>query len=437
MKNTQNNFIAGVFTLLGIAGFVFIILTLSGVSAFATRKSEYTVRFSLADGASGLKNGSSVRVGGQEAGRVTSVSFWPDATDAQGHAQPPQYVDVRIAVRRDITLYNDAAVLLELPLLGNVSAINIPSVGNAEKGVLLQGSEIMGRIAPPAFLQQAGYGDEQRKAVQDILTDSRQVASDLREITGAVTGKAGTTMENINAAAADIREVAAEAKARLNDWSPRIDSTLKNVESLSASAEASRKLLNEGLEKAKEFISSVQQTLDTNRPRFDSIVKNADELVTKANTEMYQRVQATLDDAQRGVRSFSAAGDAAGNLVNELSPEVKLAMANARLASDQLKLMMTEVRRNPWRLLYQPGAKELERELVYDAARNYAQAVSDLRGVSASLESLAAAMSGPNSTTLSDADRAKLAEVQSGLLDSFARYKTAEQKFLDMIVKEP
>jgi len=434
MKNTQNNFVAGVFTILGIVGFVFIILTLSGASSFVTRKTEYVVRFTLADGASGLKNGSSVRVGGQEAGKVSKVEFWPAAQDEKGHAQPPQFVDVHVSIRRDIILYKDASVLLELPLLGNVSSINVPSVGTAGNRVLADGEVIEGRIAPPAFLQQAGFGDEQRKALQTILENGKQVSVDLKEITGAVSGKAGTTMENINAAAADIREFAADAKVRVKEWTPRIDSTLKNVETFSANIEASRKLLDEGLSKAKAFIDGVQDALNTNRPRFDNIVKNTDELVAKANSELYDKVVATLDDAQKGVRGFSTAGDAAGNLINELTPELRLTMANARLASDQLKLMMTELRRNPWRLLYQPGGKELERELVYDAARNYAQAVSDLRGASASLESLTAAM---NSRALSDADRARLAEVQQGVMESFTRYKQAEQKFLDIIVKQP
>lgn len=435
MKNAQNNFIAGVFTIVGIVGFVFIILTLSGVSAFAPRKNDYIIRFSIADGASGLKNGSSVRVGGQEAGKVSSVDFWPAGTGVEGNSEPPQFIDVRVAVRRDLTIYNDASVLLELPLLGNVSAINIPSVGTPAKGVLKQGDTITGRVAPPAFLQQAGFGDDQRKALQDILSDGRKVANDLREITGAVAGKAGTTMENINAAAADVKQVAAEARTHIDEWSPRIDHTIKNIETVSNSIESSRKLLDQGLEKARDFITSVQDTLNTNRPRIDSTIKNVDELTTKANNELYQRVQATLDDAQRGVRSFSAAGDAATNLISELSPEVRLAMANARLASDQLKLMMTELRRNPWRLLYQPGGKELQRELVYDAARNYAQAVSDLRGASASLESLNGALSGKSALT--DADKTRLAEINKGVLDSFAKYKQAEEKFLQIIIKEP
>jgi hypothetical protein len=60
--------------------------------------------------------------------------------------------------------------------------------------------------------------------------------------------------------------------------------------------------------------------------------------------------------------------------------------------------------------------------------------VSDLRGASASLEAVAAVA---GKGTLSDADRARLAEVQNGVTDSFAKYKQAEQKFLDIIVKQP
>ena len=44
------------------------------------------------------------------------------------------------------------------------------------------------------------------------------------------------------------------------------------------------------------------------------------------------------------------------------------------------------MRRNPWKLLYRPAADELENELLYEAARSFALAATDLRATSESVE---------------------------------------------------
>lgn len=429
MKSASNNFLAGLFTIAGIVGFVFIVLTLSGMSAFTTSRTRYVVRFTLTDGARGLKNGSDVSVGGQSVGQVKKVTF---AVNEQTGAA--EGVDVHIAVDSSIALFKDATVYQIKPLLGDVSVMDIPSVGTPAAGKMAAGELIKGQIAPPSFLTQAGYGDEQRNQLQQILSRGAEISTDIKKITGTVSTQIEPTMKTVTDTATDVRQVAADVKTRVNEWSPRIDTTLKNIEQFSADLSASRRLLDEGLEKAKVFISDIQSVVRDNRPRIDNTIKNVDELTTKANTELYQQVQVTLGDAQKGLKEFSQAGQRVNALMAEQTPEIRLSIANARLASDQLKLLMTEVRRNPWRLLYQPGKKELERELMYDAARSYAEAVSELRGASASLESITAAAEREGGG--SGITREHLAEIQKTMQDSFAKYKQAEDKFLQMVLKD-
>lgn len=435
MRNASNNLLAGVFVLVGVVGFVLIVLTLSGVSAWASSRTPYTVRFTLRDGATGLKQGSLVRVGGQQVGTVKSVAFVNNPDSGA-----PQFVDVVVGVNASIKLFNDAVVQLELPLLGSVSTINIPAAGTPAAGVLAPGATINGQLAPPAFLAQAGYGNEQRTQVQQMLAGGARLVDDSQKLVADLQREAAPLLRQAAEVATDARQATSDLRARINDWSPRIDRTLANAEQFTADLRTSRAQLDEGITLARDFIQDLRSLVGDNRPRIDAILKNADELVNRANTQLYAQVQATLDDGRAGLKVFAEAGQRASSLIAEAAPELRLTFANARLSSDQLKLLMAEVRRNPWRLLYQPGRKELEQELLYEATRAYALAVSELRGVSAALEaaSAASAQLGAHSSTqpgaIDPAGPERLAALRDELQRSFARYRQAEQALFDRLL---
>jgi ABC-type transporter Mla subunit MlaD len=425
MRSASNNLLAGIFVIVGIIGFVLIILTLSGLRSWSSSNAAYTIRFSMDQGASGLRQGSTVRVGGQTAGTVQTVQYFtPPGTEVSTG------VDVVISLNREIALYKDAIVQLELPLLGTVSTLNFPSVGSASAGRLEEGGIIPGTIAPPPFMTQIGYGDVQRSQVQQILSSGAKVASQSERLFADLSAQTEPLLKNVNDAATDLRAVSADLRQRLNTWGPRIDATLANAEKLSSDMQGTRQLVDDGLTRARDWIDNLQSMLRDNRPRIDNTIRNADELMARANTELMTSVQAALEDGRAGLRQFAEAGQRVNGLIAESSPEVRLILANARLSSDQLKLTLTEVRRNPWRLLYTPGRKELEQELLFDASRNYAAAVSDLRGISASLE--AAAATSPADTT----SAARLADLKNRLGESFQNYQQAEDRFLKLLLGE-
>jgi hypothetical protein len=115
-------------------------------------------------------------------------------------------------------------------------------------------------------------------------------------------------------------------------------------------------------------------------------------------------------------------------MLKEHRPAIRTSMANFRLASDQLRATLQEVRRSPWRLLYRPEMRELEFELLYDSARAYAEAVGNLRGAAESLESVMAA----RDTRLA-ADGQTLDQLVQALEASRAVYQRCEKQFLELI----
>src|SRR5690606_26422797 len=110
------------------------------------------------------------------------------------------------------------------------------------------------------------------------------------------------------------------------------------------------------------------------------------------------------------------------------STNIGEALANANMASQQLKLTMIETRRSPWKVLYRPSADELEHELLYEAARSFAVAAADLKAASEAIRRVL------------DTHGERLAEnhdayqrVERNLLNSLANYEKAQQQLMDVI----
>ncbi|HRJ49422.1 MAG TPA: hypothetical protein PKU91_02745, partial [Phycisphaerales bacterium] len=135
------------------------------------------------------------------------------------------------------------------------------------------------------------------------------------------------------------------------------------------------------------------------------------------------------EQARRTMESFESLATRLDTIVATESSTVRRTMANARLASDQLKLAMMEIRAQPWRLLVQPDTKELQQQLLYDSARSYASALSDLRASATALETITASGVRPG------IDPAEVARLKRELDEALERYRVAESRLFEQIGK--
>ena len=190
------------------------------------------------------------------------------------------------------------------------------------------------------------------------------------------------------------------------------------------------------------FIEDVRPIIDENREQiriaignFEDASANTKEVTAQArsfmdrlNGEMSDRAVAILESGQAGLEEARSAITKADSIVSEQRPQIRASLANFRLASDQLRDTLIEVRRSPWRLLYRPDTRELEYELLYDAARSYAGAVTNLRGAAESLEAVSAS---------DTPDRDEVATLMSEVEQAFERYREAEEFFLEQLIEAP
>jgi len=394
-REQSNAVRAGVFVVVSVLLAVFIIVMLSGIREKLKPANTYIVRFDLATGARGLSEGSEVRIGGQKVGQVSSVRF----TSSHGDGIPTS-VDVRIRIPRRLELHEGALAQLEVPLLGSTSVLNFPDIGDASAPAIEHDGVVHGWLAAPAFLASAGYGPDQRNQLQHALSGMDDIVT--RFNSGIVP---------------DVEQMVGDVREHSGPWLDHIDATTLDT---------------------KKLVASLRSLVDDNRASIDTTIANtrsatgkADEIATRVQDEMVDTTIGMLEDGRNAVADARETMNRVDALIQEQTPNIRMSMANLRLTADQFKLASMEIRRAPWRLLYRPDTKELEYELLYDAARSYADAVSNLRGASASLE--AATMTDGSRLAL---DGQTVAELSERVGAAFDDYQFAEERFLGLLLEK-
>ncbi len=423
----RNNFLAGMFVLLAIFAGVVIVIVI-GSSLDALGKATYTVRFPVETGVGGLATGSQVAVGGLSVGAVKSVRHIIENGELLA-------IEVRMAVSKKIPLRQGAIASLELPLLGTGGTINFTELGDGSP--LTPRDIIPGRLAPPGFLASAGFGDEERGHVRNFLADAAEGASRFNDTMGM-------TRDELTPR---LMDMVGETDDRFQTWLDRIDAATANIEQTTSHGPGISVSFEKRLQEFASLVSETRSVIEENRSDMKITLTNARDaseslavgskdakvFLDRLNTELADRAIALLDDARTTVGDAQGILERADGTFIEQQPNIRAVMANARLASDQLRTMAAEIRRSPWRLVYRPNDRELEYELLYDSARLFAGAVGDLRFTSESLQNILDSCTGDDASTANQAHVTLLIE---SLDAAFNRYREAEQSLLDQLINE-
>jgi hypothetical protein len=205
---------------------------------------------------------------------------------------------------------------------------------------------------------------------------------------------------------------------------PILENADATVASLRKDYDAWRGDVTSGLQSA----SSAMKKLDTTMDDAKVAVKDAREVVAHFRETNLKQVDAILDDAQRGADKFANAME---NLDTELTariPDVRTMMSDLRQGAAQVKLATMEVRRSPWKLLYRPTGDELARENLYESARAFAIASSDMRVAGETLQATLRDMPERFSSDPKFRDALK-----DQVVKSMERYEAAQRQLFDVL----
>ncbi len=406
--------------LLGLA----VILSLSDIaSAVLQKRNDYIVQFDVASGVANLQPGSTVRVGGLSMGRVTVVepARSPDS-DTFGDVIRVQFeLDDRFA------LYTDARIYVAGPLIGSDAWLEIVNFGghadqqqvaNADNVIAGESASmletLLGADGGRIMANVAAFTDEFSSYDQAI----DQILSDTETITG-----------NVSGASAEIGQLV----TRINqedwpEWTGRVSTFLMWTNEVTDE-------LDQAVGAGHDLLASANAVITDNRSKIDSTLSNVEETTGSSKRIAERFEQHTLAQAEELLGKAGNAVDSASDVLEQASVDypdwassLSHTMANGNLASQQLKLAIQEIRRNPWKLLYQPTPDELDFELLYDAARSFSLATVDLRAASESLERSL----DKHSEVLSE--RQDLRErITRGVVESLENYERAQQRLFEVL----
>lgn len=380
----SNSIRAGAFLLTAALTGLVIVIVLSKSSVF-TSTAEYDVRFGMEDGVAGLEIGSEVRVAGLKVGRVVAI----DPRFDEGR------IDVRVRMRSDILVKTDAEVLRSQPLLGNFSWLNFSNLG----------SETAPRLEPGKWIEARKSGG----LLATIVGPANAGSAD----------KMFTNLVEFTDSLADFARVQYPQRVV-----PLLSEAQTVVGNLGRDYETWRTKITAGLGDA----ASALRKLDTTMDDASAGVKDARATLAHVREKNLPQIDAILEDGVKGADRLAGAMERLDTELTARVPDVRALLWDLRQAGAQIKLATMEVRRSPWKLLYQPSGDELARENLYESARAFAIASSDLRVAGETLDAVLAQAPErfANDPAFRDA-------IRGSVIDSVERWEKAQQRLFDVL----
>lgn len=455
MRREPNYLLLG--TTVAIIAILFfgVILFLAGADSWGRSFQDVQVRFAHDLPLPQLGSGAIVTCGGMPVGKVKGVRL-EAAPAAGGQAGQNLYLVVDAIVDRQVGLRTDCRLRAEGPPLGGNGTLVIVHRG-LDSQMLADGATVTG--LPPAGLN-AVVGQLGDKLAVEL--DDKNPQGLLSLIKGQLDAATSTSlMFKINMIAQDLVFTAAQVKRQFDPEQQgalmaKLDATLSDIKTMTGSLRSEVDAQNPGAMLARlhnilAALGAASQAaagmLEENRPTVQAALSNVRDTTGMISTGLMPSILAQMNADAAGslLGKFHAAADKTnatlGNM-ERLSGTAKdmlvvnqdaidATIANLRETSDHLRAASREIRRNPWRLLYQPSKNELKLTAVADAARSFSDAAGKLDAAFARLEAYVKA-AGPSLPT----DDPKLKEMQDHLEVTLKTLTEEQKKFWALLAAE-
>jgi ABC-type transporter Mla subunit MlaD len=422
---TRNNVRAGIFVSVCLLLAMAVIIALTdALDLLLHRTLAYAVTYPVRDGVADLQAGSQVRVGGLALGRVTAVRplVGPDA--------PLETIAVEFDLDAAVPLYLDAEVVVVSPILGSGAWLEISRVGSPQAGPARD--RTFAGVSAPGLLSTL-VGAENAGKADAIVDNAAEFAGFLGRIESQYQERVGPALDDFATVARDARAITQELRQqRWPAWAESVDRVMTWAGEFTSG-------VDQALAEGKALFADGRAVIAENRVPIESTVANleaasadAREVTGQVRQETVERVHALL---ARGQEAMDRAAQVLGDLRQDYAGwtgGVDHAVANLALTSQQLKLASQEIRRSPWKLLYRPSATELEHELLYEAARSFVVAATELNAAAEAVDRVVS-----RSGDALEGDRASFERLRQNLTEAAEKYQKAQEALFDVLVVEP
>lgn len=389
-RKKRNDIIAGIFILVSFGLLLLLLFLMGTFKSFFKPTKEVDVIFKEVQG---LRRGEPVFFLGRKIGSVRSLKFRTYDEKVQTNKGDKTVMMSRVLVTLGVPedswklLKKDSAVLVDRTITGNLRVLIGEGESNDflhefDKNITLRGSVAFDLDETGKKLTQA------LEKVNSVLTEVTTILTNLRE-----SGQIQSIFHDISSTTEKLKE----------STGPVID-TVKEI------ASEVKGILNENRENLKTAVSNLT----------DSSLKLSD-FFTHRLDPAAKSLEEALDNAQEAAKSLN-------NLVLRNGSRVENIIRSLSTSANSAETLTAEIRRRPWRLLYEPTPEEIQTLGLYDAAWAYNLSASALNHSVNELSSLA-------KSNENDLDDDILQKAMDQVEANLKRQKETEEAFYTMLRK--
>jgi ABC-type transporter Mla subunit MlaD len=391
-----------------VGGIVILAIGLYLVSGGGDRfkdKNRLTIHFRDAGGIGG---GADVYVAGQKAGEVKSL----ETVMFTHQGKRGRWVAVTIEIRKDLEIPIDSVFKISKSIT-NVVQFNV-DYGSSNTLAKESTEGLVGRRLAnvdelvDSYKELGAVAQDVAKNLDGLILDARAKVKDL-DLQG-LQGQARDLLTSLQDAAGEIRTLVRDNRAR-------IDHLIGNLDDVTTSLKTDWGTMSgkvQGiLDDAGEAVAEVKGILKENREGLKSIIQSLDDGMRRVGPVLAQ---------------IEAISRSANDAVIEMRPDLNRALAAASKAFENFQSLTEDLKAAPWKLINKPSGKESDDVHLYNAARLYVDAASEVADAVQDLETLR------RLGVLGDAQRVDLLEkTLAAMQEALSEFDANQKRFTDLI----
>jgi len=394
---------------LGISMIMFLVLLLAILSFLApTQKGDLhlKVRFPHQEFSTRLKKGSEVLCGGVVVGSVESLVL--EKIMNEETKEEVLYSVARITVDSAVGLREDCRIESSELLLGGMGSLIIANRGVGkpiEPDSTINGypaasiallTEMLATQLDPedptsllALIQMQLKSEDPQSIVGKLLA----LLDDIKSVTASIRNefdvrqkevmlvKLHSILDNINILTGTLRD----------EMNRDMDQTVANklhmvMNSLNSGLSTAVAMLEENRQPIAETVTYIRNTSQILEEQIAERI--AQQLDPKSPASLLAKVHLAIDRLGKSLKDINEITAIGLEVVAMNKEQINRMIANFKETSDHLKAAGKEIRRNPWRLLYQPSLEEVAQANVYEAAQSFSEAAARLDDAVVRLQSV-------------------------------------------------
>ncbi len=375
-RKKRSELVAGLFVIAALAVLLGVVIWLG---PGLLRSTQQTAVFYVDEGSGslGLEVGGFAQINDMPVGRIARIELRPEIR------RTLYFVEID---QEGVVLHADAKAKI---ISGMIAGTKLVITSRGSEGLPLANEE------HPIPL--AGGLDQAMSDLTDTASDLKEIAGKVKSLLGAgevekVLTKINALLDDMRTAGGDLAKAAGQIRRELQPDEKgtllaKIHGSADHVRTLTGNLAAQTDVTDKTsmVAKAHRSIDDVNVITADARPKvaktLTAVAETAEHIRTYAKNDIAD-ILATLRQANTEVlkiaKDFSTISAQGREVVVHNRDNIDEMIDNLNQVSVNLKSVSKEVRRNPWRLLYEPKKDEIRSQNIYDAARAFSNGAAEL-----------------------------------------------------------